>query len=220
MDWQALGVTLRLAIATTAILFVVGVPWAWWLATTRWRGRFLMEALIALPMVLPPTVVGFYLLLLLGPRGPLGSWLVALTGEQLPFTFTGILIGSIIGNIPFAIRPFTAAFESVDRRLLEASWCLGVSKLATFRRIALPLAWPGVLAGLVLTFAHVLGEFGIVLMIGGNLRGVTRTLSVSIYDDVQAMHYAEAGQTALFLLATAFIVLCLTQWLTRRGWPT
>lgn len=220
MDWQALWVTLRLAIATTAILFTAGIPWAWWLATTRWRGRFFVEALVALPMVLPPTVVGFYLLLLLGPRGPLGSWLVSLTGEQLPFTFNGILIGSVIGNVPFAVRPFTAAFESVDRRLLEASWCLGVSRLATFRRVALPLAWPGILAGLVLTFAHVLGEFGIVLMIGGNIPGTTRTLSVSIYDSVQAMNYAAASQAALLLLATAFLVLCLTQWLTRRGWPT
>jgi molybdate transport system permease protein len=219
VDWQALGVTIRLAIATTTILFLVGVPWAWWLATTRWRGRFLMEALVALPMVLPPTVVGYYLLLLMGPRGPLGRSLVAVTGEQLPFTFTGILIASIVANLPFAIRPFTAAFEGVDRRLLEASWCLGESKLATFRRIALPLAWPGVLAGLVLTFAHVLGEFGIVLMIGGSIPGVTRTLAISIYDDVQAMRDAQAAATALFLLVTAFVVICLAHFLTRRGWP-
>lgn len=220
VDWQALAVTLRLAIATTAVLFLVGIPWAWWLATTRFRGRFLMEALVALPMVLPPTVVGYYLLLLMGPRGPLGRWLVALTGEQLPFTFTGILIASIVANLPFAIRPFTAAFEGVDRRLLEASWCLGVSKLATFRRIALPLAWPGVLAGLVLTFAHVLGEFGIVLMIGGSIPGVTRTLAISIYDDVQAMNDSQAATTALLLLVTAFVVICLAHFLTRRGWPT
>lgn len=220
MDWQALGVTLRLAAATTSILFIIGIPWAWWLATTRWRGRFLLEALAALPMVLPPTVLGFYLLLALSPNSPLGRWLIFITGQQLPFTFMGILIGSVIGNLPFAVRPFTAAFAGVDRRLLEASWCLGVSRLDTFRRIALPLAWPGVVTGLVLTFAHVLGEFGIVLMIGGNIPGVTRTLSVSIYDHVQAMEYAAASQTALFLLITSFVVLCLVQWLTPRGWST
>jgi molybdate transport system permease protein len=220
MDWQALGVSLRLAAATTAILFVVGLPWAWWLATTRWRGRFLIEALVALPMVLPPTVLGFYLLLLLGPRSPLGGAVVAITGERLPFTFTGILIGSVIANVPFAIRPFAAAFASVDRRLLEASWCLGQSPVATFRRVALPLAWPGVLAGLVLTFAHVLGEFGVVLMIGGNIQGVTRTLSVSIYDDVfHSLDYAGAQHSALFLLGFAAVVLCLAQWLSRRGLP-
>jgi molybdate transport system permease protein len=220
VDWQALGVTLRLAAATTAILFLVGIPWAWWLASTRWRGRFLMEAFVSLPMVLPPTVLGYYLLLVLGARGPLGGWLTSLTGDQLPFTFAGILIASIVANLPFALRPFTAAFESVDHRLLEASWCLGVSKLSTFRRVALPLAWPGVLAGLVLTFAHVLGEFGVVLMIGGNIPGQTRTLAISIYDDVQAMRDAQAGATSLFLLTTALVTVALAQWLTRRGWPT
>jgi len=220
MDWQALWLTLRLAFATTFILLVVGLPWAWWMATTRWRGRFLFEAIVALPLVLPPTVLGYYLLISMSPRGPLGQWLLGLTGQRLPFTFTGILIASVIANVPFALRPFAAAFANVDRRLLEASWCLGVSRLETFRRVALPLAWPGVLVGLVLTFAHVLGEFGVVLMVGGNIPGVTRTLSVSVYDDVHSMEYAAAGQTALFLLIVSFVLLCLTQWFSRRGWPT
>jgi molybdate transport system permease protein len=184
---------------------------------TRWRGRFLVEAIVALPLVLPPTVLGFYLLVAMGPHSPLGRLAENLLGSRLPFSVTGILIGSVLFNVPFAIRPFTAAFAGMDRRLIEASWCLGVSRFETFRRVTLPLCWPGILAGLILTFAHSVGEFGVVLMIGGNIAGKTRTLSISIYDDVQAIDYASAGQTASLLLAFSFAVLCLTQWLSRRG---
>lgn len=219
MDWPAFWVTARLAFWTTAILLAVGLPLGYWLGTTRWRGKAVVEAVVALPLVLPPTVLGFYVLTATGPHGAIGRAYEAATGGRLPFTFAGILVGSVLFNLPFAVRPMAAAFAAVDRRLVEASWCLGVSKLGTFVRVALPLAWPGVLAGLVLTFAHTVGEFGVVLMVGGNVPGVTRTLSVAVYDDVQALDYEAAGRTALALLAFAFGVLCLTQTLGRRGAP-
>lgn len=218
MDWAAVVLTLELACWTSAILFAAGVPFAYWLATTSWRGRFLAEAVVALPLVLPPTVVGFYLLLALGPRSPLGQAYESISGSRLPFSFAGILIGSVICNIPFAVRPFIAAFARIDRRLIEASWCAGLSNLATFRRITFPLAWPGILAGVVLTFAHTVGEFGVVLMLGGNIPGVTRTLSVAIYDDVQALNYAAAGRTSIVLVVFAFAVLCVVHVLQRRTW--
>jgi molybdate transport system permease protein len=219
MDWTAVWLTLRLASSTALILLLVGLPLAYWLATTRWRGRFLIEAVVALPIVLPPTVLGFYLLLALGPRGPVGRTVQSLTGQSLPFTFAAILIGSVLFNLPFAVRPFTSAFAAVDRRLVEASWCLGVSRLATFRRIVLPLSWAGVLTGIVLSFAHTVGEFGVVLMLGGNRPGVTRTVSVVIYDEVQAMNYAAAHATALALVGFSFAVLCVTYALQRRVLP-
>lgn len=219
MDWPAFWVTARLAFWTTAILFALGLPLAYWLATTRWRGKYLVEAVVALPLVLPPTVLGFYVLSAAGPNGLLGRGYEAATGGRLPFTFPGILLGSVLFNLPFAVRPFAAAFAGVDRRLVEASWCLGVSRPGTFVRVVLPRAWPGVLAGLVLTSAHTVGEFGVVLMVGGNVPGVTRTLSVAVYDDMQALDYESAGRTALLLLGFAFGVLCLAQALGRRGPP-
>jgi molybdate transport system permease protein len=217
MDWTTVRLTLQLAVGTTAILFVLGIPLAYWLATTKWSGRILVDAVVALPLVLPPTVLGFYILLATGPRSPLGRVYEAATGELLPFSFQGLLLASVLYNVPFAVRPFAAAFARIDRRLVEASWCLGVSRLATFRRIVLPLAWPGVLAGMVLTFAHCVGEFGVVLMVGGNIPGVTRTLSVAIYDDVQALNYQSAAYTSAWLVAFAFVVLCVTYALARRG---
>ena len=219
LDWQAILLTLQLASSTTAILFVVGLPLAYWLATTRWRGKFLLESIVMLPLVLPPTVLGFYLLLALGPYSPLGQFYEQVTGGHLPFSFSGILLGSVLGNLPFAVRPFVAAFSALDRRLVEASWCLGVSRLETFRRVSLPLCWPGILAGLVLTFAHAVGEFGVVLMLGGNIPGITRTISVSIYDDVQALDYAAAARTSGLLMVFSFTVLCLTHLLQRRRPP-
>lgn len=216
MDWQAIRLTLQLAFCTTAILLVVGLPLAYWLATSRWRGRFLIESVVTLPLVLPPTVLGFYLLVALGPHSLIGRLCEQLTGSRLPFSFAGILLGSVIGNLPFAVRPFIAAFSNMDRRLIEASWCLGASRWETFWRITLPLCWPGVLVGIVLTFAHAVGEFGVVLMLGGNIPGITRTLSISIYDNVQALDYAAAGQTAFLLVAFSFVVLCVTHALGRR----
>jgi molybdate transport system permease protein len=218
LDYAALLLSLRLALWTTLILLGVGLPIAWWLATSRWRWKFLVEAVVALPLVLPPTVLGFYLLLALGPRGPLGSAFESLFGTTLPFSFGGLLVASVLYSLPFSVQPFTAALAGVDRRLLEASWCLGVSPFQTFVRVVLPLSATGILSGMVLTFAHTLGEFGVVLMVGGNLEGRTRTASISIYDAVQALDYASAGRTALVLLVFSFVVLALTYGLQRRVW--
>ncbi|HWL10377.1 MAG TPA: molybdate ABC transporter permease subunit [Planctomicrobium sp.] len=219
MDWTAVWLTLKLATCTTAILFVVGLPLACWLATTRWRGRFLVESVVAMPLVLPPTVFGFYLLVATGSKSPLGQWYEQVTGSLIPFTFSGILLGSVLYNLPFTVRPFTAALEQVNRKFIETSWSLGVSRWRTFWRVTFPLSWSGILVGMVLTFAHCIGEFGIVLMIGGNIPGVTRTLSIAIYDDVQALDYQSASQTALLLVIFSLIVLTATQYLSKRGWP-
>src|SRR5262249_47542120 len=198
------------ATCTTGVLLVLGLPLAWWLAAARFRGKFLAEAVVALPLVLPPTVLGFYVLMATGPTSVLGRAYESLAGGRLPFTCAGVRVGSVLFTLPSAVRPFAAAFAGVDRRLVEASWCLGASRLATFFRVVAPLSWPGILTGLVLTFAHTVGEFGVVLMVGGNIPGVTRTLSIAIYDDVQALDYQAAGQTALVLVAFAFAALGLT----------
>jgi molybdate transport system permease protein len=222
MDWQAIWLSLRLSACTTLVLLALGLPLAYWLANTRWRGKFLIEAVVALPIVLPPTVLGFYVLMAIGPLSPLGRFYESLFDHRLPFTFQGLLVASVLYSLPFAVQPFASGFASVDRRMMEASWCLGVGKLATFFRVALPLAWPGVLTGMVLSFAHTIGEFGVVLMIGGNIPGETRTVSVSIYDEVQALNYAAANQTSLVLLIFSFAVLAVTYGLQRRiihVWP-
>jgi molybdate transport system permease protein len=217
MDLAALLLSLQLAAATTGLLLLLGLPLAAWLATTRWRGAVLVEAVVAMPLVLPPTVLGFYLLVGLGPRGPLGPAVEWVLGHPLPFSFAGLLLASVLYSLPFAVQPFAAALGGVDRRLVEASHALGVSRLATFRRVTLPLAWPGVLAGLVLAFAHTLGEFGVVLMMGGNIPGRTRTLSVAVFDQVEALDYAAAHRSAALLLAVSFAVLVLVHLLQRRA---
>lgn len=219
MDFTAIWLTLKLASATTLILALIGLPLAYWLAMSSWRGKFLVESVVALPLVLPPTVLGFYVLMATGPNSAFGSLYERVTGSLLPFSFPGILLGSILYNLPFAVRPFMAAFAGMNRRLIEASWCLGESRWRTFWRVTMPLCWPGVLTGLVLTFAHTVGEFGVVLMVGGNIPGVTRTISISIYDDVQALNYASAGQTALGLVIFSLVVLCLAHVLGRRRLP-
>ncbi len=216
MDWTAIALTARLSGCTALMLLVTGLPLAWWLATTRWRGRLFVEAVVALPLVLPPTVLGYYVLVALGPHGVLGGWYETLAGSRLPFTFGGLLVASSLYSLPFAVQPFTAAFRAVDPRLVEASRSLGASPWHTFRRIVVPLAWPGLLAGMVLSFAHTLGEFGVVLMVGGNIPGVTRTVSIAIYDQVQGLDYAGAGRTSLFLLVVSFLVLSLTYALQRN----
>jgi molybdate transport system permease protein len=216
MDWAAIWLSLQLATCTTLLLCVLGLPLAWWLAASRWRWKFLIEAVVALPLVLPPTVLGFYVLLALGPRSPLGSAYEALAGRLLPFSFTGLLVASVLYSLPFAVRPFAVAFAGVDRRLLEASWCLGVSRAGTFFRVVMPLSWTGILTGIILTFAHTLGEFGVVLMVGGNIPGETRTVSISIYDEVQALNYDAAGRMSLLLLGCSFAALALTYALQRR----
>lgn len=222
MDWSAIALSLRLAAATTGILFVIGLPLAAWLALSRRRARWVVDALVALPLVLPPTVLGFYVLVALGPRSPIGRAYEAIAGRPIVFSFEGLLVASTIYSLPFAVQPFAAAFAAVDRSLIEAAWCLGASPLRTFRRIIVPLARPGIVAGAVLAFAHTVGEFGVVLMVGGNLPGSTRTVSISIYDDVQAFDYARAGRTAALLLAFSFVVLAATYRIQRRagrGWP-
>ena len=217
MDWNAICLSLRLAALTTLLLLILGLPLAWWLAFSRWRWKFLFEAVVALPIVLPPTVLGFYVLIAIGPHSPIGQAYQAITGHGLPFTFQGLLVASVLYSLPFAVQPFTVALSHVDQRLIEASWCLGAGRFTTFLRITLPLAWPGVLTGMVLSFAHTIGEFGVVLMIGGNLPGITRTISISVYDQVQTLDYSAANQTALALLLFSFVVLAITYGLQRRG---
>jgi len=218
VNWQALSLTLKLASLVAGVLFVAGLPVAYWIAFSRARWKFLVEAVVALPIVLPPTVLGFYILVALGSRSPIGRWWQGLTGHTLAFTFEGLVIGSLIYSLPFAVQPFAAAFASVDRKLLAASETLGVSKWGTFFRVVIPLAKPGLVTGIALSFAHTLGEFGVVLMIGGNIPGVTRTVSIDIYDQVQASNYAAANQTALVLLLISFSVLSLVYALNRRVW--
>jgi molybdate transport system permease protein len=222
MDWQAIGLSVRLAGCTTFLLLLIGLPLGYWLANSPWRGKFFIEAIVALPIVLPPTVLGFYVLVAIGPMSPLGRAYESFFGHGLPFSFQGLLLASVLYSLPFAVQPFASAFATVDRRMMEASWCLGVGQAATFFRVVLPLAWPGVLTGMVLSFAHTIGEFGVVLMIGGNLPGVTRTVSISIYDDVQALNYAAANRTSLAMLFFSFLALVITYGLQRRFfriWP-
>lgn len=219
MDWMAIRLSLKLAALTTGALLLLGLPIAAWLAFGKSRGKFLVEALVSLPLVLPPTVLGFCLLVALGPRSPLGALWEQVMGRPLAFSFQGLLLASILYSLPFAVQPFAAGFAAVDRRLLEASACLGAGRLRSFLRVVLPLSWPALLAGSILSFAHTLGEFGVVLMVGGNLPGETRTVSIAIYDAVQTLDYATAGRTALALLAFSFLVLALTYGLQRRWMP-
>ncbi|HUN63315.1 MAG TPA: molybdate ABC transporter permease subunit, partial [Candidatus Sulfotelmatobacter sp.] len=197
MNVQALLLSVRLACTVSTLLLVIALPLAYWLAFTAWRGKFLLESVVALPLVLPPTVLGFYALVALGPRGVLGRIWQELFGRPLAFTFTGLVLASMVYSFPFAVQPLVTSFESLDRRLLDASAMLGAGRTRSFFRIVLPLAWPGVITAVVLSFAHTLGEFGVVLMVGGNLAGITRTVSIDIYDRVQALDYASANQTAL-----------------------
>lgn len=221
INWQAFALTIELAIIVSVILLIIGIPIAYWIAFSRWRWRFLIEAMVALPIVLPPTVLGFYVLIALGSQSPLGSWWQSLTGHTLAFTFTGLVIGSIIYSLPFAVQPFTASFSTIDRKLLAASATLGASPMRTFLRIVLPLSVPGLVTGVVLAFAHTMGEFGVVLMIGGNIPGVTRTVSIDIYDQVQSSNYAAANETALLLLIFCFAVLTLIYGLNRsQSWKS
>jgi molybdate transport system permease protein len=218
MNLQALWLTVRLATLVALALLGLGLPIAYWITYSRWRWKFLVEAVVALPLVLPPTVLGFYLLIALGPRSPLGRGWQALTGHTLVFTFEGLLVGSILYSLPFAVQPFAASFAAVDRRLLAASATLGASRWRTFLRIILPLSVTGLVTGVALSFAHTLGEFGLVLMVGGNIPGVTRTVSIDIYDKVQAVDYAGANQTALLLLGISFVVLTCVYSLNRGVW--
>jgi molybdate transport system permease protein len=218
MNAEPLLLSLRLAAMVSLLLLVIGMPLAYWLAFSKWREKFLLEAVVALPLVLPPTVLGFYALVALGPHGFLGRMSQALFGHTLAFTFGGLVIASIFYSLPFAVQPLVAAFESLDRRLLDASAVLGAGRARTFVRVIVPLAWPGLLTAVVLSFAHTLGEFGVVLMVGGNLPGITRTVSIDIYDRVQALDYVGAQGMSLVLLAISFAILCVVYGLNRRVW--
>jgi molybdate transport system permease protein len=205
MTYAAFWLTLKLAVSVSLILFLLGVPLAYWLATSRSRLRIFIEAATALPLVLPPTVIGFYMLMLFGSRGPFATWL----HHPLAFSFEGLLVASIVYNLPFAVQPFAAGFRAIDPRLLWTSYTLGASQRRTFLRVVLPLCIPAIITGVVLTFAHTVGEFGVVLMVGGNIPGVTRTLSIDIYDNVQALEYAAANRVSLFLTVASFAILCV-----------
>jgi len=204
MNYSPLWTTLKLAAVVSAVLLVIGLPLAYWIATARTRARIAVEALTALPLVLPPTVIGFYMLLLMGSHGPLRS----LFGHPMAFTFDGLVIASLVYNLPFAVQPFAAGFRGLDPRMLATAQTLGASRWETFCRVALPLSLPAIVTGVVLTFAHTVGEFGVVLMVGGNIGGVTRTVSIDIYDNVQALDYAAANKMSLLLTLASFAVLC------------
>ncbi|TQL83541.1 molybdate ABC transporter permease subunit [Delftia sp. HK171] len=206
-DYAAIRLTLKLASVTTVLLLTLCTPLAWWLAHTRSRWRGPIGAVVALPLVLPPTVIGFYLLVTMGPNGPVGQLTQALGLSTLPFTFPGLVIGSLVYSMPFTVQPLQRAFESLGTRPMEAAASLGAGPLDRFVTVALPLARPGFITAAVLTFAHTVGEFGVVLMLGGNIPGVTRVVSVQIYDHVEAMEYAHAHWLAGGMVVFSFLVL-------------
>ncbi|HKR31684.1 MAG TPA: molybdate ABC transporter permease subunit [Terriglobales bacterium] len=217
MNWPAIWLSLRLAAIVCVILLVVGIAVAYWIAFSRRRWKFLIEAVVALPLVLPPTVLGYYMLLALGPRSLLGRLAESLFSARLAFSFPGLVIASVLYSFPFAVQPMVNAFESVDRKLLDAAAVLGASRQRIFRNIILPIAKAGVITGVVLSFAHTLGEFGVVLMVGGNIPGVTQTISIAIYDEVQALDYALAARTSALLLVFSFVTLACVYAVNRRS---
>jgi len=216
VDWLALTLSLQLALATLLVLLPIGIWAGRKLAWRRFRGKVLVEALLALPLVLPPTVLGFYLLVGMGGASPLGQWYEAAFGRQLTFSFQGLLVASVIFNLPFAIQPMQRAFEAIAPEVREAALCCGMSPLRLLRRIELPLAWPGVVSALVLTFAHTLGEFGVVLMVGGSIPGETQTIAIAIYDRVQAFDTAGAGLMSAVLLLISLTAIGLSYFATSR----
>ncbi|MEZ5615293.1 MAG: molybdate ABC transporter permease subunit [Rhodocyclaceae bacterium] len=216
MDWPALSLSLQLALATTLILLPLAVAIARPLAWRRFRGKSLVEALVALPLVLPPTVLGFYLLVALGDASALGRFYQSLTGRALVFTFDGLLLASIVFNLPFAVQPVQRAFDAIPREVREAAWCCGMTRWQALWQVELPLAWPGLLTAIVLTFAHTLGEFGVVLMVGGNIAGETRTVAIAIYDRVQAFDDHGAAIMSAALLAFSFAAIAAINILGRR----
>lgn len=215
-DLAALAITFKLATVSTLVLLLLGTPLAWWLARSQWRGKFLLEALIAMPLVLPPTVLGFYLLILLGPNGPVGGLMEILGGQSLAFTFTGLVIGSVVYSLPFVVQPLQNAFTAIGRRPLEVAATLGASPLDRFFTVAMPLARAGFLTAAVLGFAHTVGEFGVVLMIGGNISGETQVVSIAIYDHVENLEYTHAHWLSFGLLALSFVLLMLVYAANKR----
>ena len=216
MDWIAFTLSLQLSLATTLILIVVGIAIAHSLAWRQFPGRSIVEGVIALPLVLPPTVLGYYLLVALGANSPLGGVFQAITGDTLAFSFSGLLVASVLYSLPFAVQPMLRAFEGIPRDLRHAAWCSGLGWWRTFWRVELPLAWPGILTATVLSFAHTMGEFGVVLMVGGNIPGETKTISIAIYDKVEALENEAAGTMSLVLLAFALVTISLAYAFNRR----
>ena len=214
--WQSLALTLKLAGLTTIVLAVVGLPLAQWLNSTRWKLAPVIETIVSLPVVLPPTVIGFYLLVGFSPQHAPGSWWQNAFGTPLAFSFTGLVIASVFYSLPFAVQPFQAALRSVPGELMDAATALGASPTRVWFRVHIPLAWRGITAGLTLGFAHTLGEFGVVLMIGGSIPGVTRVASIALYDEVQKLNYPEAHAFAGTLLAISFVLLLAVTLLQRR----
>ena len=214
--WEAIGLTLRLAAVSSLVLLAIGVPLARWLNTSRFRGVVLVETLVSLPIVLPPTVIGFYLLMLMSPQQPLGAAWVSVFGQPLPFSFTGLVIGSVAYSLPFAVQPFQAAFRSVKPELVQSALALGLTPRQTFWSIVLPLSRHGILTGISLSFAHTMGEFGVVLMLGGNIPGQTRVASIALYDEAQKLNYATAHAYAVVLLAIAFFILVGVTYVQRK----
>ncbi len=206
-DWTALWLTLRLAVTTTLILLLLGTPLAWWLSHTRSRSKLIIESIVSLPLILPPTVLGYYLLVILGPGGWIGRLMQALGGQHLAFTFTGLVIGSVLYSLPFMVQPLQDGFSTVGRRRLEVAATLGASPLDSFFYVVMPLSRHSYLTASTLTFAHTVGEFGIILMVGGNIPGKTRVLSVAIYDHAEAMDYTSAGTLSAGLLVFSFVLL-------------
>jgi molybdate transport system permease protein len=215
-DWQPLLLTFRLAAITTLVLCLVGIPFAWWLASTRIRFKPFVEALVSMPLVLPPSVLGFYLLLAFSPQSWFGHFLDRTAGLKLAFSFEGLVLGSIIFSFPFLVHPVQSGFQSLPSSLSEAAYTLGKSRWQTFIHVLLPNIRPSLLAGIVLSFAHTIGEFGVVLMIGGNLPGETRVASIAIYDEVESLNYAAANFYALVLFAISFLLLLIVYWLNKR----
>lgn len=215
-DLAALAVTFRLAAISTVVLLLLGLPLAWWLARTRWRWKFILESIIALPLVLPPTVLGFYLLLLLGPHGPAGRLMESLGGQSLAFTFEGLVIGSVIYSLPFVVQPLQNAFAAIGKRPLEVAATLGAGPFDRFFSVALPLARPGIFTAAALGFAHTVGEFGVVLMIGGNIIGETQVASIAIYEHVESLSYNNAHILSALLLALSFALLVTVYAVNRR----
>jgi molybdate transport system permease protein len=214
--WGAVGLTLRLALVTSLVLLAIGLPLANWLNNSRMRGVLFIETLVSLPIVLPPTVIGFYLLMLMAPQRPLGAAWVSVFGHALPFSFAGLVAGSVIYSLPFAVQPIQAAFRSVRPQMIEAALALGLTKRQVFWSVVLPLSRHGILTGLSLSFAHTMGEFGVVLMLGGNIPGQTRVASIALYDEAQKLNYGAAHAYALILLFISFGILAGIAFLQRR----
>jgi molybdate transport system permease protein len=216
MDWTAIVLSAQLALATLLVLVPLAIAVARWLAVTTIGGKAWIEGLLALPLVLPPTVLGYYLLVAMGGQSGLGRWFEAVVGETLAFSFAGLVVASVIFNIPFAVQPIQRAFEGIAPDIREAAQCCGLTFWQAFRRVELPLAWPGILSAAVMTFAHTLGEFGVVLMVGGNIPGETKTVAIAIYDRTQAFDHAAAGGMSLLLLLISLVTIAVSYGLADR----